>query len=141
MNAPGALWSETMSGIDTGRESAQVSRVGEVPCYAQRPDQVDAALYNLWRRARLHLSLPVRIELPDQPGVVMILEEREWVCANARQNDLPILAWVDFEDKDRDALHLPVRCKLNYYHFAASRYRARALEAMASELERRLRSR
>jgi len=116
-----------------------MSRVGEVPCYAQRPEQLDAALYNLWRRARSRGILPLRIPLPEQAGVVMIVEERELICANARQNDLPILAWVEFEDRHRSALHTPVPCKLNYYHFAASRYRARALAAMAEELERRLR--
>jgi len=117
-----------------------VSRVGEVPCYARRPDQVDAGLYNLWRRARLHLPLPIRIPLPEQAGVAMIVEEREWVCVNVRQNDLPILAWVEFEDENRSALHTPVRCQLNYYHFAASRYRAMALQVMAEELEQRLRN-
>ncbi len=115
-----------------------MSRTGEVPCFARRADQVEARLYNLWRRARLHLTMPVRIPLPGQPGVVMILEANEWVCVDARQNDLPILAWVEFEDRGRDALHLPVRCKLNYYHFAASRYRSRALEAMAEGLSRLL---
>ncbi len=118
-----------------------MSRIDEVPCFARRDEKLDAALYNLWRRARLHGLLPLRIPLPEQAGVVMIVEERQLICANARQNDLPILAWVDFEDQERSALHTPVPCKLNYYHFAASRYRARALAAMAEELERRLRSR
>jgi len=34
-----------------------VSRFGEVPPYARRAEQVDASLYNLWRRARLDLRL------------------------------------------------------------------------------------
>lgn len=118
-----------------------MSRLDEVPYYAQRADRLDAPLYNLWRRARLHLRLPIRIPLPEQAGVVMIVEAQALICANARQNDLPILAWVEFEDRHRTALHTPVPCKLNYYHFAASRYRARALTAMAEELARRLRAR
>ncbi len=71
--------------------------------------------------------------------MVMILEEREWVCANDLQNDLPVLAWVQFEDKGRDALHEPVRCKLNYYHFAASKMRACALVSMEEILNQYLR--
>lgn len=117
-----------------------MSRLNDVPCYARRADRLEARLYNLWRRARLHLCLPIRIPLPEQAGVVMIVETRELICVNARHNDLPILAWVEFEDSRRSALHTPVPCKLNYYHFAASRYRARALEAMTEELERRLRA-
>lgn len=111
-----------------------------MPVYAQRQDVVTAKLYNLWRRAKLHFPCPIRLPLADFPGMVMILEEREWVCANERQNDLPVLAWVEFEDKGRDALHKPVSCKLNYYHFAASKMRARTLELMEEMLERYLRS-
>lgn len=115
-----------------------MSRIGDIPCYAQRDDEVTAKLYNLWRRAKLHLNLPIRLTLGDYPGFVMILEEHEWVCANERQNDLPVLAWVEFEDHGRDALHMPVKCKLNYYHFAASKVRAHSLELMEAELEERL---
>jgi len=118
-----------------------MSRVRDVPVYAQREDEVTAKLYNLWRRAKLHYPCPIRFPLPDYPGMVMILEEREWVCANERQNDLPVLAWVEFEDRGRDALHTPVRCKLNYYHFAASKMRARTLELMEKTLEIYLRRR
>ena len=107
--------------------------------YAQRDDEVSARLYNLWRRAKLHYSCPIRIALPGYPGMVMILEQREWICANERQSDLPVLAWVAFEDQGRDALHEPVKCKLNYYHFAASKLRAPALNLMAEQLENALR--
>lgn len=112
-----------------------MSRVGEVPVYAQREDRLEAELYNLWRRARLHLPLPIRFDVPGHAGAEMIIEEHEWVCVNGLQNDLPILAWVEFEDEHRDALHLPVPCKLNYYHFAASRLRAAALEAARETLD------
>jgi len=118
-----------------------VSRVGDVPVYAQRQDQVEASLYNLWRRARLHFKFPMRLPVPGHEGLVLILEEDEWVCADVRQNDLPILAWVEFEDRHRDALHVPVKCKLNYYHFAASKFRAGVLESMKEALEARLRER
>ena len=43
-----------------------------------------------------------------------------------------------FEDQGRDALHVPVTCKLNYYHFAASKVRAQALGQMKTLLEQRL---
>ena len=116
-----------------------MSRIPDVPVYAQRDDQVSARLYNLWRRAKLHFALPIRIAFPGHPGMVMILEEREWVCANERQNDLPVLAWVDFEDRGRAALHEPVNCKLNHYHYAASKFRAAGLSVMEQSLEKYLR--
>jgi len=111
----------------------------DIPVFAKRPDEVDARLYNLWRRARLHLDLPVRLSLPGLSGMVMLLEEHDWVCVDERQNDLPVLAWVEFEDQHRDALHLPVRCRLNYYHYAASKIRAEALTIMEAALEEAVR--
>lgn len=115
-----------------------MSRIRDMPVYAQREDVVTAKLYNLWRRAKRHYTCPIRITLPGYPGMVMILEECEWICANERQNDLPVLAWVAFQDQGRDALHEPVRCKLNYYHFAASKIRASTLTLMEEILDRYL---
>ncbi len=115
-----------------------MSRIDDVPYYEQRPDQISATLYNLWRRTRLHFELPLRIPLPAFSGMVWVLEEAQWVCVDERQNDLPILAWVEFEDKGRSALHTPVQCKLNYYHFAASKIRAGALACLESTLEKEL---
>ena len=115
-----------------------MSRIRDIPYYAQRNDEIDAKLYNLWRRAKLHFTMPMRLPLVDYSGCVMLLEEHEWVCVDERQNDLPILAWIEFEDQGRDALHLAVKCKLNYYHYAASKLRAHSLELMQDELEKRL---
>ena len=115
-----------------------MSRVGDMPVYQQRDDEVSAKLYNLWRRAKLHFDLPLRIPLEDYRGFIMLLEEHEWVVVNERQNDLPVIAWVEFEDQGRDALHVPVKCKLNYYHFAASKVRAHSLELMEETLEQKL---
>ena len=115
-----------------------MSRVGDMPVYKQRDDEVSAKLYNLWRRAKLHFELPLRIPLEGYRGLVMVLETHEWVIVNEQENDLPVLAWVEFEDQGRDTLHLPVKCKLNHYHFAASKVRFHSLELMEAELEQKL---
>lgn len=106
-----------------------------VPVFAERTDEVEARLYNLWRRARLHLELPLRLPLPELTGMVMLLDEESWVCVDERLNDVPVLAWIGFEDRHRDALHLPVRCRLNYYHYAASKIRAEALAELETVLD------
>ena len=115
-----------------------MSRVDDVPVYEQRADVVEAKLYNLWRRAQLHFGMPMRLEFDEMPGVAMILDKDEWACVNTKQGDLPLLAWIEFECQGRDSLHIPVACKLNYYHYAASKYRARMLQLMAVALEQRL---
>ncbi len=117
-----------------------MSRVADLPIYAQRDDQLESTLYNLWRRAKMHFNMPLRIEFPDRAGLILILEEHEWVCADASQNDLPVIAWVDFQDQGRDELHLPIGCKLNYYHYAASKLRLPALQLMQETLERWLKN-
>ena len=70
------------------------TRLDEVPYLAQRPDKIDAHLYNLWLRARKRMGrLPIRLELPGlRGGTELILEDGAWVCVNSRQYDLPIIA-------------------------------------------------
>ena len=114
------------------------TRITDMPVYEKRDGQVDAALYNLWRRARLHGNLPLRIELPEQKQMVLIVEEDSWVVVDQNQYDLPMLAWVEFQDAGRDSLHTPVACTMNFYHYMASRLRQPALECLAEALEEKL---
>ena len=106
---------------------------------ASRPAEIEASVYNLWRRSRIHLGHQTRLDIPGLPQMVLILDEDSWVVVNERQYDLPILAWVDFQDAHRDSLHKPIACTLNYYHYMASSIRAKVLERMAEVLENRLR--
>ncbi len=114
------------------------TRTGDLPVYAARPDRIEARHYNLWRRARSRFGSPLRLPLPGVSGMDLILDEREWVVVDTRQNDLPVLAWVEFGDRGRSALHEPVGCTLNFYHFAATRLRARVLAILEQSLEDRL---
>ncbi|MFK5915002.1 MAG: hypothetical protein QM484_11565 [Woeseiaceae bacterium] len=115
-----------------------MSRVEGMPVYAQRDEMLPAKLYNLWRRLKLHFDLPVRIPLEGYRSLVMVLETHEWVCVDETQNDMPVLAWIEFEDQGRKNIHLPVKCKLNHYHFAADKVRAASLELMEAALEKKL---
>lgn len=112
-----------------------MSRVADMPVYEQQQVEVSAKIYNLWRRSKLHLQLPVRFSLDGYRGLIMIVDKDEWLCADERQNDLPVICWLKFVDQGRDALHLPVACTRNYYHFAAAKIQAQVLELMTEELE------
>ena len=114
-----------------------MSRVADMPVYKQQQVEVTAQIYNLWRRAKLHNSLPIRFSLTNYRGLVMILDKREWLCADETLNDLPVIAWLNFCDKGRDNLHLPVQCTLNYYHYAANKISAHVLDLMQAELVNR----
>ncbi len=111
------------------------TRIHDMPVYEAHSELVDAAVYNLWRRARLHLCMPLHIDLPELKQMALILEEDSWVVVNTSQYDLPVMAWVEFQDNARDALHTPVACTLNYYHYLASHLHDKVLSCMAETLE------
>jgi hypothetical protein len=113
-------------------------RLRDMPVMVQRPDSIDARTYNVWRRARNRWGAPMRLNLPGLREIVMILDDDYWACVDSTRHDLPVLAWVELEDAGRDSLHLPIPCKLNYYHVAASAIRAKSLDLMAQHLTERL---
>lgn len=116
------------------------TRLADMPMLAQRDDQIDAEVYNVWRRARNRWGSPFRVEGLGLKQMEMILTDDYWVCVDAIRYDLPILAWVDIQDKNRDSLHMPIPCKLNYYHFAASAVRPRVMEHLKEALEAMLKA-
>lgn len=111
------------------------SRLDGVPALARRRDQVPASCYNLWRRARKRLPLPVRLPLPGLHAMALELERGAWVCLERRAAEVPVIAWTAFDETARAGIHEPVPCEVLYFHFAASKLRAQVLELMVRELE------
>ncbi len=115
-----------------------VTRIHDMPVYETRTVELDASLYNLWRRARMHITMPLRIELPELKQMALIIENDCWVVVDQCQYDLPVLAWLEFQDSGRTSLHTPVACTMNYYHHLASHLREKVLTQMNETLETRL---
>lgn len=115
-----------------------MSRSADMMPYEQKQVEVPATVYNLWRRIKLHFLLPFRFSLEGYRGLVMIIDNNEWLCADETQYDLPVLCWFDFCDKGRDAIHIPVTCTLNHYHFAAHKISDAVLQLMQIELEKKI---
>lgn len=114
------------------------ARLADMPIMAQRDDHLDADVFNIWRRARNRWGSPIRLEDVGLKQMEIVLTDRYLVCVDAIRHDCPIIAWVDIEDSDRDSLHKPIPCKLNYYHFAASALRAKVLVKIKDVLGARL---
>ncbi len=114
------------------------TRIYDMPVYEARTEQLEASLYNLWRRAQLHIPLPLRIVLPEQNQMALIIEEDCWVLVDQNQYDLPVLAWLNFQDAGRDSLHTTVDCTLNYYHYMGSRLRQTVLTVLSETLHSEL---
>ena len=95
------------------------------------PKEIDAACYNRVRVALLRQRRPLRIRLPSHRCLDVILTDSAWLCVDATGQDLPVLAWTDFNTARRDALHLPVHCNLHLYHMHAGLVMGSAAEALA----------
>jgi len=114
-------------------------RLADMPIMAQRNDQIEALVFNVWRRARRRWGSPIRFNDLGLKQMAMVLADEYWVCVDTYQYDCPVLAWVEIEDEGRDSLHEPIACKLNYYHFAASALRGKVLAAIERVLAEKLR--
>ena len=66
-----------------------------------------------------------------------LLDEETWIIVDRSLNDIPVMAWLDFETKDR-SLHEPLNCTLNLYHVHATIIQPRVIEAMTLLLGEKL---
>jgi len=112
------------------------SRLNELPTLKTRPATVTADRYNHVRLALRRLENPLRIELPKLRTLDFILEDDTWAIVDRDLNDMPVVAWTDFEH--RSTLHEPVHCTLRYYHAHADIIMAKALERLDEILTERL---
>ncbi len=113
-----------------------MNRLDEVPRMKWGEVEIPAALYNqvrlTWLRSRKpQKSLRFSSGLRD---LEVILEEHCWYCVDASLNDLPVLAWDNFQHR-RDALHTPVQCRLSLYHAHAERVLERVQQAIMGHLQ------
>lgn len=106
------------------------SRLDEIPTFETRQSQLRAQDFNLVRIALKRLGAPIRIELPRLRSLDFIFEKDLWVIVDRALNDIPIVAWLDFAEAQRDNLHQPITCQQRTYHTHAMMIIAKAFEAM-----------
>ena len=112
------------------------SRLNELPVLRSCAGEVDAERFNRARLALRRLENPLRLELPKLRSLDFILEDEMWAIVDRDLNDIPVVAWTDFEH--RTALHQPVHCTLRYYHAHADAVIDKALQKLDEILEIRL---
>ena len=115
-------------------------RLRDCPALNEYRSSIPAEIWNVWRRYWMHSHRATCFGLENLPPMSLLLDEREWVLVDSSLYDMPILAWTDFQDKGRTALHEPVLCTVREYHQGAPKIRNKSLELMAGELEARLRN-
>lgn len=99
------------------------------------PKSIEAADYNRVRLALLRLGNPLRVSLPRHGGVDILLHRDHWIAVSNYVNDVPMLAWRDFDLKGRGGLHEPVDCRLYFYHIQGGSIMGTALKALSECLE------
>ena len=105
-------------------------RHDEVPVYEYRDTFVDANYYNHVLLALRRLGPEVRLAIPRLKTLDLILQHDAWIVVDRAFNDVPVIAWGDFEVSKRSSLHEPVKCRLRIYHASAGVILKRTLEAM-----------
>lgn len=114
------------------------TRHREVPVFELRDGVVEAGHYNHVQVALNRLGEELRLALPGLKTLELILQRDAWVVVDRAFNEIPVVAWTDFQVEDRSALHAPVPCRIRLYHANAGIILKRVLEAMDRILNDRL---
>lgn len=114
------------------------SRLHSLPVYERSPGEVAATHYNRVRLALLRLDGGLCCPLARLRGLQMVLTPEFWACIDRTLNDVPIIAWVDFQMHGRDSLIAPVCCEVRRYHAHADRLLPTLWEDLLAELDQRL---
>jgi hypothetical protein len=106
------------------------TRHNEVPQLHTRTGKVNALYYNHVQTALKRIDNELRFQIPKLKHLDLILQKDAWIVVDRVLNDVPVVAWTNFEVEHRDALHEPIKCKVLFFHYAASMIMNRTLEAM-----------
>ncbi|MGE0081651.1 MAG: hypothetical protein AB7U81_10175 [Thiohalomonadaceae bacterium] len=94
---------------------------------------VEASHYNHVRLVLRRMGTPQELVLGSR-GLSITLDRHAWVLVDRHLEDLPLMAWTDFDTQRRSGLHSPIQCRILLYHEYAQAVRHNVL----GELDRRL---
>ena len=107
------------------------TRHNEIMMMEKRPgENIQAVHYNHVQHALKTLGTQIRLAIPRLKHLDLILQKDAWIIVDRVLNDMPIVAWTEFEIHQRKNLHEPILCELRLYHYAAEMILDRTLEAM-----------
>lgn len=106
------------------------SRIDKLPVYETLKVNVRAQDYNLTKIALKRISNPLRFEIPSLRSLDFYIADDIWVIVDRSLNDIPVVAWTDFDDKARSNLHKDIACSQRHYHRHANIILDKALEAL-----------
>ncbi len=113
-------------------------RLNDIPVYQATDTLVSAEDFNLVNIAFNRLGDPLSIPLTGLRKLELILSPDAWIVIDNDLNQIPILAWVDFESEGRSTLHEAIPCRLKTYHMHATVILEMVTQFMEQELAKRL---
>lgn len=114
------------------------TRHNEVPILREHDSTVKANYYNHVQIALHRLGQQIRFRIPKLKHLDLILQKDAWIVVDRVLNDVPVVAWMDFQAEHRENLHEPIKCHIRYWHAAATMIKSRTLEEMDSFLTEEL---
>ncbi len=114
------------------------SQLNDIPRYSSDKIEIDADTYNCIRIALLRIGKQIRFSLPGLRTLEMCLDEETWICVDHDQNDIPIIAWLNFTTEHRENLHQPIVCEVYYYHTHATTVEERVLNLTVDILDKKM---
>ena len=120
-------------------DSSVKSRLRDIPIFSASRTQVAARHFNTVKVALLRLGEPQRIPLPSLRDLDLLLAADAWVCVDRTLNDVPVVAWTEFQAAHRDSLHKPIECERYMYHAHAPLIIERVFEDMQKQVAERMR--
>ncbi|MDH5409347.1 MAG: hypothetical protein OEY00_12115 [Gammaproteobacteria bacterium] len=106
------------------------NKLEDLPTFETRRSTVQAHHYNLVQVAFKRLGSPLRFDLPKLRTLDLHLENGAWIVVDKSLNDIPVMAWVDFDTTGRSNLHEKIDCTLKIYHSHAGILIDKIMEAM-----------
>jgi hypothetical protein len=91
----------------------------ELPVDEYRQTQFDADIYNAVRLGLRRIDQQIRLPLAGLRTLDLILQPDAWIVVDHVFNDLPVIAWTDFERLDHHSLSTPVQCQIRLFHMHA----------------------
>ena len=111
-------------------KSVPYTRHNEIGRLETREGQVNAIHYNHVQTGLHRLHQKLRYRIPKLKHLDLILQKDAWIVVDKVLNDMPIIAWTNFETEHRETLHEPIKCEIRLFHYAAEMILDRTLEAM-----------
>lgn len=114
------------------------SQLDNLPRYSTEEALLPAAVFNKVNLGLHRLADPLCIPIHGLRHLEIEFDHETWICRDVSLNNIPVLAWTEFNATTRDSLHEDISCKLYTYHAHAMLIVDTIMEQVDIELTNRL---